>query len=212
MLKRIILIRHAQSKEDINPNIKNKYKNETVPITKLGKRQVYELAEKIEPLISDYEDVKVFTSLTYRVLQTTQLFCSLFNSIRFEIQNERSIRNLNWGDTNKDNLKEIEQERYRAGVLFYKFPNGDNSSEFVQKIHLFAQKTLSEGKEPNYPECVIIFTHGFALRVIAKSLLNISDEDFRYLANPPNCYVSVMDIIKDEIILDKPLPRIKFEI
>ncbi len=212
MLKRIILIRHAQSKEDVNPNIKNKYKNETIPITKLGERQVYELAEKIEPLISNYEEVKVFTSLTYRVLQTTQLFCSLFNSIKFEIQNERSIRNLNWGDANKDNLKSIEQERYRAGVLFYKFPNGDNSAEFVRRIHFFAQNILEQGKSDNYPECVIIFTHGFALRVVAKSLLNISDEDFRYLANPPNCYVSVLDITKKGVILNEPLPRIKFEI
>jgi len=63
-----------------------------------------------------------------------------------------------------------------------------------------------------HPECVIIFTHGFALRVIAKAFLHMSDEEFRYLSNPPNCYVATVNITKSGIVLKEPLPKIKSKI
>ncbi len=46
------------------------------------------------------------------------------------------------------------------------------------------------GKNENFLEAVVIVTHGFALRVIAKFLLNMSNDEFRWVRNPMNCHVA----------------------
>lgn len=140
------------------------------------------------------------------------LFCSYFPAINFEVVHEKCIKNLNWGNVDETTLKEVEQERYRVGVLYFQFPEGDNTSEFVKRIEKYVTQLIRDGRDETYSECVIIFTHGFALRVIAKALLNMSDEEFRYLSNPPNCYIATVNITKSEIALEEPLPKIKFKI
>ena len=55
-------------------------------------------------------------------------------------------------------------------------------------------------------DCVVIFTHGFALRAIVKHSLGINDEDFRFLQNPPNCYLAKIHARSNVFVLDKLLP------
>ena len=121
---------------------------------------------------------------------------------------EPRIRNLNWGSTTPFNVKEISQERYIAGVLHYQFPDGDHSPTFVSNIGRFVNNLLNSGKEKSFPEAIIIVTHGFSLRVIAKFLLNMSDEDFRWVRHPKNCFIANFDIDNLGIItIQKPLPK-----
>lgn len=212
MLKQIFLIRHAQSEEDIDPNIRNGVHDSRIAITSTGKSQVASVAKILHPKISGYKHIKIVTSPSNRAHQTMSLFRSYFPAISFEVVHEKCIKNLNWGNVDETTLKEVEQERYRVGVLYFQFPEGDNTSEFVKRIEKYIARLIRDGRDETYSECVIIFTHGFALRVIAKALLNMSDEEFRYLSNPPNCYVATVNIIKLRITLEEPLPKIKFKI
>lgn len=210
MLKQVFLVRHAQSEEDIDPAIHGKISDHRISITSTGKNQVFELVNVLAPKISLYKRIKIVISPSNRVGQTMSLFCSHFPLIDFNILHEPCIRNLNWGNVDEHSIKEVECERYRAGVLHFQFPGGDNTPDFVRNIECFVDGLRFEGKSKKHPECTIVFTHGFALRVIAKAFLKISDEDFRSLANPPNCYVSTIDIAEDgDALLKHPLPRTK---
>ncbi len=212
MLKQVFLVRHAQSEEDIDPAIHGRIPDQRISITSIGKKQVLDLVRILTPKISRYKKVKIITSFSNRAGQTMSLFCSMFPLIDFDVLFEPCIRNLNWGNVDECSLKEVEQERYRVGVLYFQFPCGDSTPAFVRNIACFTKKLQKERKSENHSECVIIFTHGFALRVIAKMFLQISDEDFRLLANPPNCYVSTINITKTgKVILKEPLPRINFK-
>lgn len=212
MLKRVFLVRHAQSEEDINAAMHGRVPDQRISITSTGKKQVMDLAKILKPKISAYKKVKIITSSSNRAGQTMSLFCSMFPLIDFDISFESCIRNLNWGNVDEFSLKEVEQERYRVGVLYFQFPCGDNTPDFVRDIECFVNNLKIKGQAEDYPECAVIFTHGFALRVIAKIFLQISDEDFRSLANLPNCYVATMDITKKgEVILKTPLPKTKFK-
>lgn len=212
MLKQVFLIRHAQSEEDIDSAMHGRVPDQRIAITSTGKKQVLDLVKKLAPKISVYKRIKIITSFSNRADQTMLLFCSQFPLIHFDILFESCIRNLNWGNVDEFSLKKVEQERYLVGVLYFQFPCGDNTPEFVHNIECFVNKLKKEGKAKKHPECMIIFTHGFALRVIAKVFLNINDEDFRFLANPPNCYVSTIDIIKTgEAVLKELLPKTNFK-
>jgi broad specificity phosphatase PhoE len=212
MLKQIFLVRHAQSEEDIDPNIRNGVHDSRIAITSTGKSQVANIAKILNPKISGYKHIKIVTSPSNRAYQTMFLFCSYFPAISFEVVRERCIKNLNWGNVDETTIKEVEKERYRIGVLYFQFPEGDNTPKLVKNIEKYVARLIRDGRDEAYPECVIIFTHGFALRVTAKALLNISDDEFRYLSNPPNCYVATVNITKSGITLEEPLPKIKFKI
>ncbi|MBP9760566.1 MAG: histidine phosphatase family protein [Candidatus Pacebacteria bacterium] len=212
MLKQIFLVRHAQSEEDVDPNIRNRAHDHRISVTAVGKKQVVEVAELLRPKIALYNQVRVIVSSSNRAQQTMHLFSSHFPDKQFEIVHEECVRNLNWGNVDETTIKEVEQERYRVGVLYFQFPEGDDTRVLVRNIEKFVDRLLVEGRRSSYSECVMIFTHGFALRVIAKALLSISDEDFRYLSNPPNCYVATLNLTNGGIALEEPLPKVIFKI
>lgn len=211
MLKRVFLVRHAQSEEDIAPNMHNGVSDRRISITTVGKKQALEVAKILSHKIAVYQRIKIIASPSNRVEQTMSVFCSNFPSIDFYPSIEPRIRNLNWGNVDQDTIKAVEEERYRAGVLHFQFPQGDNTPDFVSGIECFVDELKSEGRSDNCPECAIIFTHGFALRIIVKVFLDINDEDFRFLANPPNCYIATLNRAKSgKFVIEEPLPKIDF--
>jgi len=211
MLKKVLLVRHAQSEEDVNPNLRDRIADRRISITEEGRKQIAELVAALAPHVALYRRIRVYTSPSSRAGQTTSLFTASFPHTRFDVRQEERIRNLNWGGVTEKTIHEVEKERYRVGVLYFQFPNGDNTPEFVREIEAFVSEILSHGVSRTCPKCIIIFTHGFALRVIAKAFLEISDEEFRYLRNPPNCYVASLTIKDGTASIDEPLPRVSFD-
>lgn len=211
MLRQIFLIRHAQSDEDIEPGIRNSVNDRRISITAMGKKQALEIVRVLSPEISAYREVKIITSPSNRADQTMSLFCSSFPLINFYTSIEPRIRNLNWGNVDEKTIRGVEEERYRVGVLRFQFPQGDYTPDFVRNIECFVDELKEVGMSGNYPECAVIFTHGFALRVIVKAFLGTTDEEFRVFANPPNCYVATLNRGEHgQFILKEPLPKINF--
>lgn len=211
MLKQVFLVRHAQSDEDIEPGIHNHISDRRISITSIGKEQTLEMVRILSQDISIYQRVKIITSPSNRAEQTMSLFCSSFPLINFYTSIEPRIRNLNWGNVDEKTIKEVEEERYRVGVLNFRFPQGDYTPAFVRDIERFVEELKEGGMSENHPECAVIFTHGFALRVIVKAFLAISDQEFRFYANPPNCYVAVLNSVESgQFVLKEPLPKINF--
>ncbi len=212
MLRQVFLIRHAESGEDVNPNIRNEVSDNQISLTGIGVEQVNAMVERILPQLARYSRIKVFVSPSNRAVETLEAFISYFPDAEFDVVNEPRIRNLDWGNTTIENVREIERQRYEVGVLYFQFPGGDNTPEFVQNIQRFVDELQAEGARADYPECVIMFMHGFALRLVAKAFLGMSDDAFRYLANPANCYVAVLDISESGVSLQEPLPIVRFNI
>lgn len=212
MLSHILLVRHAQSLEDIDPNVKSKEHDHRISITSRGKMQVLELASRLRPIISAYQRVRLTSSQSTRAKQTMRLFEQQFPSTVLETTYEPCVRNLDWGNVDENSIRAVEAERYRVGVLYFQFPGGDSTPAFVAEIEAYVSGLLREGVHPHAPECVVIFTHGFALRVIAKALLLMDDEAFRYLANPPNCYAASFKVSGAHVTIEQALPRITFDL
>lgn len=69
---------------------------------------------------------------------------------------------------------------------------------------------MEKGTEDDSPELLVIVTHGFAMRIIAKALLQMSDADFRWIKNPPNCYIADFGINDSGAVkISEPLPTRK---
>jgi len=212
MLKQLILVRHGESEEDVNPTIRSHIVDSRISLTLAGRKQVTRLANALSSQIRLHKNVRLIASTTNRAVQTTQLFCSQFPDQNFEVVSEDRIRSLNWGNVDESTIRQVEYQRYQVGVLYFQFPEGDDTKVFVGGIKNFVDELREAGKVVSYPECVVVFTHGFALRVVAKEAIRMSDEGFRYLANPPNCYTSSLSFDGEEFFLEEPLPQINFKI
>ncbi|MEA2112578.1 MAG: histidine phosphatase family protein [Patescibacteria group bacterium] len=205
-LKKVVVIRHAQSQEDINPNLSGELEDYQISITEEGENQANDIIGNLQTILYPFPSVKIYSSPSNRAIQTASIVGSLLGLKDLDVIIEHRIRNLNWGNTTPMNIKIIEKERYKVGVLYYKFPGGDDSSIFVRSIGEFVDELKINGSQRNFPENVIVVTHGFALRVIAKFLLNMSEDDFRWIRNPINCYIASFKINDfGGAIIDKPL-------
>lgn len=208
-LENIFVVRHGESEEDVNPEIKGERKDSEIELTEKGVTQAREVAEKMRTELADFEHITLYVSPYKRTQQTAEIILDTLHDSRIKMIIEPSIRSLNWGDVNSENLKKREQERYRVGVLHYQFPGGDNSPEYVSTIYDFVFKLIEEKHiNNNKKECAIIIGHGFSLRIIVKAFTEMSDEDFKWVKNPPSTFVAriYFDPINNNFFMREPLP------
>lgn len=210
---KIVIMRHGESEEDKDPGVKSAV-NDPARLTSFGREQVRQKACELLNEYSGFENFLVYHSGSVRVVETAEIFLSqsdIFAGVGMVI--DPSIRNLDWGKTNQFNVREVEAERYRTGVLNFQFPGGDNTPDYVQRIASFCQRLIEQMSQFDNV-CTTLFTHGFALRVIVKHLLGMSDDEFRYLSNPKNCFSCILEIDYSSrfprIKIKTPLPRVEF--
>ncbi|MBU1179594.1 phosphoglycerate mutase family protein [Patescibacteria group bacterium] len=207
-LKKVFVIRHAESEEDVDPTIHNLLQDDEIGLTELGKRQIVGTMPMLGPIINQ-DNLLVCLSSSKRAADTYDILSSGANRCAHQVVIEKRIRNLNWGDITLENRAQIESERYASGVLYYKFPGGDDSAVYVKGICDAMSELLIDCNLPSFPEYVLVITHGFALRVIVKALTNISDQDFRWLANPSNCFIAEIEFINEEFVCRTEMPIYK---
>ncbi len=209
-LKSILLIRHAESLEDVDPTIHNIADDSVVGLTEFGKIQATELGLWIVSKIGPSAKLKAVLSPSNRANEIWIGIASYFTNPVEGSVDER-IRNLNWGNISLETRTIIEAERYAVGVLHYCFPGGTNTPEYVRAIDVFVGELILGCSEMDFPEHIIVVTHGFALRVIARSLLVIAEDEFRKLRNPPNGYHLELEYVpaQDRFVATEPLLVVK---
>ncbi len=206
-LRNILLIRHVESLEDVNPSLHNIPHGHVVGLTSRGIEQARGLGIQLAKETGGVR-YRVYLSPSYRAQETWRILAEGLPPPEVTILEPR-IRNLNWGTITPETRPSIEAERYRAGVLNYNFPGGDSTPAYVQDVDAFLSEVLQNRRGFEFPEQVWILTHGFALRVIVRRLLSLSDEDFRWLRNPPNGYLLGLqyESLSDTFVSTAPLLR-----
>lgn len=209
-LENIFIVRHGESEEDVNPGIKGTTKDSEIALTPKGIEQTKEAAEKLRTELAGFEHITFYVSPYKRTQQTAEIILETLHDNRVKMVTEPSIRSLNWGKITPENLKEIEQERYRVGVLHYHFPGGDKSPEYISNIYDFVYKIIKEKHiNSDKRECAIIIGHGFSLRIIVKAFTEMSDEDFKWIKNPPSTFIAriYFDPQNSNFFMKEPLPK-----
>lgn len=169
-------------------------------------------AEKIRVELIGFEHITLYVSPYKRTQQTAEIILETLHDSRIQMVVEPSIRSLNWGNITPDSLKDREQERYRVGVLQYHFPGGDNTPEYIKSIYDFVYRVIKEKHiNSEAKECAIIIGHGFSVCIIAKAFTDMSDEDFKWIKNPPSTFVAriYFDPTNNTFLMREPLPVIK---
>ena len=210
MLKRIIVMRHGQSLEDIDPTMHNINNGKVAELTETGREQTNQLGLNLKDMIPKTEKFSVYVSPALRA-QETWAILSTYIEPSHEVVTDSRIRNLNWGNITLENRAIVEAQRYKAGVLNFTFPEGDHTPDYVSSLNDFVESIVTPSKVHSSDVSTLLFiTHGFALRVILKYLLALNEKDFQWLRNPPNCYMIelIYDPMTDSFNSTEPLLRV----
>lgn len=185
---KLLVVRHAESLEDIDNTAYERIADEDMPLSEKGRWQAVTLGKNLRKDFGMVRHLRFILSPSKRVLETAEIIVSeLPPCVHWSLFTEKLIIKQNWGSVTVHNRKEIERERYKVGVLRYCFPDGENGADMLSRFVLFAERLHAELSTSSDDELTVVITHGFEVRVLLKSLFHWTEDYFESLAHPKNC-------------------------
>jgi len=195
--QRLIIIRHAESLEDIDNNAYEFLTDEEMPLSEAGKVQSTNLSTELRSIIGEYAPIHFYLAPCLRVTETARIVSDAMRNPNCTYSIEEMLKKQDWGPITMDNRKQIERERYEAGVLRYAFRSGESGPEFIARYERFLNNVKRTLSHESCPENIAIISHGFEIRVLLMILLGWDEDYFETLAYPNNCEFKRLDIQPD---------------
>lgn len=190
-------MRHAESQEDVDKTVYATTADLDIDLSQRGEKQARNVSSTLSNTIGK-GGVHFYISPGKRLRRTYDLMTVQFPAeIKSTFTVETLILKQFWGDVTVENRREIETARYKEGVLVYRFPNGESGSQLVERFRLFTTNLRKEFERKDFPESIVILTHGFEMRVFLMVWFGWSNEYFESLANPKNCEMVTLHLKPD---------------
>ena len=210
---RIYIVRHGQSEGNVDKSVYSTKPDYAVNLTEKGVGQAIEVGSKIyhdicvDADLSMWPPVYFYVSPYYRTRQTFIQMSSFFpNHLKRE---DPRIRESEWVGSLADYTDSSGEERDKYSHFYYRFGNGGESgSDVYNRMSSFIDSMFRDFEKPNFPDNVIIVSHGFAMRVFLMKWFHYTVEEFEMLKNPGNCqYYKLVKGENDKYSLDKEPER-----
>jgi broad specificity phosphatase PhoE len=190
--KRIILIRHGKSEGNADRNLLETIPDYALNLTLDGIEQARQAGQEIKKIIGQ-ETLQVYVSPYYRTRQTYQNIQESIKENVVKAFEDPRIREQDWGHLRKLDLNdEIIQERNGFSVFYYRIPDGESGADVYDRVSTFLETLHRDFQKSDYPENVLIVTHGMTLRLFLMRWFHWSVEEFESLHNLPNCGIVIM--------------------
>ena len=192
MPKRIILVRHGESKANVDPTVYARVPDCLIALTANGLVQARETGRRISGLIND-ESFGVFVSPYRRTLQTKDcLLKGMGRKPVFDYQ-DPELREQEYGNMPPVEVNKANRAlRKKVGYFFYRFPEGESCADVYDRMALFLDTLYRRFNSPACPENIIIVSHGTAIKCFLARWYHWDIKYFDTIGHLPNCHVSVM--------------------
>ena len=206
--KRIFLIRHGESVANIDRNNYSALPGYKIPLTTKGVEQAENCGRKLkEKLVSD--NIFFYLSPYLRTKQTFKAIKNQLGNIQYKLREEPRIREQDFGNP-RDQFMDLtlDPDYQKCGAFFYRFPNGECGADVYDRVSTFFYTLHRDFLKAEYPENVVIITHGMLMRLFLMRWYHWTVEEFENLANPPNCYICNMILDGEKYKLEEKFPII----
>lgn len=196
--KRIILIRHGKSEGNEDRKLLETVPDYALNLTREGIEQARQAGREIKKIIAQ-ETMQVYVSPYYRTRQTYQYIHESINDNAVKIFEDPRIREQDWGHLrNHERNDEIQHERDSFSIFYYRIPDGEFGADVYDRVSVFLETLHRDFRKSDYPDNVLIVTHGMTLRLFLMRWFHWSVEEFELLRNPLNCQIVIMQKDSDD--------------
>jgi broad specificity phosphatase PhoE len=191
--KRIILIRHGESEGNLDRLRYKTTQDFALKLTPAGIEQAKQAGTQIKELLED-QKVYVYLSPFFRTRETFQhIRESIDNNVVKTIEDPR-IREQDWGHLrHPDDNKGIIEERDNFSTFYYRIPDGESGADVYDRVSSFFDTLHRDFEKLDFPENVLIVSHGLTMRLFLMRWFHWSIEEFESLHNPKNCQIITME-------------------
>jgi len=196
--KRIILIRHGQSEANADKSLLEIKPDYALNLTDEGIEQAKQAGKEIKEIIGQ-ETLQAYISPFYRTRQTYQYIQESIKENIVKAFEDPRIREQDWGHLRNSDVNEgIIQERNGFSIFYYRIPDGESGADVYDRVSIFLETLHRDFQKSDYPENILIVTHGMTLRLFLMRWFHWSVEDFELLRNPLNCKIVIMQKDSDD--------------
>lgn len=156
---RIYLLRHTSL--SIEPDIF--YGQSDIDVSDNFENEVKKIKHKISKLNIDGEKIKIISSPLTRCKK-------LANALFSDFSVEERIKELNFGDWENKNIKQIPKdqlESWKNNIMSFKIPNGESNNEFYQRVKRFCDEVIKINHD------IFIIAHAGSINCIISYLAKI---------------------------------------
>lgn len=190
--KRILLIRHGKSEGNADKNLYDTIPDFALKLTKEGIEQAKQAGQEIKQIIGR-ETLHAYVSPYHRTRQTYQYIQAYIQENVIKAFEDPRLREQDWGHLRPPNLNdEIIQARNGFSTFYYRIPDGESGADVYDRVSTFLETMHRDFQQADYPENVLIVTHGMTLRLFLMRWFHWSVEEFESLCNPHNCQIVIM--------------------
>jgi broad specificity phosphatase PhoE len=198
--KRITFIRHGESVGNVDRTVYTHTPDWKIALTEHGKEQAVAAGESFVWTEPKLKDLGVYVSPYKRTRQTWEnmkLPIAMSGvDIKF-VKEDPRLREQEWGNLRPNGFAKIEQERESYGPFFYRFAHGESGADVYDRATGFLNTIYRDFEKSDFPENVLIVTHGFTMRILLMRWLHWTAEHFHGLKNPHNCEMHTIELQSD---------------
>ena len=191
--KRIFLIRHGESEGNIDLNTYARKQDFKLLLTEKGISQATTAGEYLKQLIG-YESVQFYVSPMWRTRMTFEHLAKAFDRKQVRWKEDPRLREQEWGHFRdlKANAV-IDAEREKFGTFYYRIKDGESCADVYDRISDLMHSMFRDFEKANFPENIVLVTHGMTLRIFLMRWFHWTIEEFESLRNPRNCELIQMN-------------------
>ncbi len=163
--QRILLVRHGNSEGNVDKNQYKTVADYALNLTPEGIAQARQAGKEIKNIVGS-EPMYVYLSPYYRTRQTYAYIKESIEANVVKAIEDPRIREQDWGHLRGPEVnEEIIKERDQFSTFYYRIPDGESGADVYDRVSTFLETLHRDFDKPEYPENVLIVTHGMTLRL-----------------------------------------------
>ncbi|KAJ9460661.1 Phosphoglycerate mutase-like protein AT74H [Diplonema papillatum] len=191
-IKRVILLRHAQSAANADHEVYGQVPDWKIPLTKTGKDRAVALGARVRQLVGNdpvffYVSPFVRTQQTYKGVRRGMGDANIIGALEDPRISEQQFGNYQ----NPRTMNYLFGVRQLYGRFFWRFKEGESGADVYNRVSNLVESSLASDHKK--PVTVVLVTHGLSLRCFLMRWFWMSVRDFEKMTNPPNCAMVVIN-------------------
>lgn len=203
-------MRHGESEGNCDKSVNRYTPNHKVALTDEGHNQAKSaglvLKEFLQHVSLEDEDrnktrnpksILFYTSPYLRARQTCNNIIDGIKDVpgvTYKVHEEPRMREQDFGNfqSTSEQMEKVWLERAHYGHFFYRIPHGESAADVYDRIASFNETLFRQFQQDNFPNILILVTHGIWARVFLMKWFRWSYEEFESLRNIPHCHYLIM--------------------